>query len=81
MDQENTRGIQPLLVSIKDAATMLDLSKAKVYELITQGHIKPVSIGMSRKIKMADLLHIIDNGLAPITSHLAKQDQPETAAA
>ena len=44
-----------LLYRVSEAAAMLSLSRAKVYELINSGALRSVRIDGARRIKVADL--------------------------
>jgi len=44
-----------LLYRVTEAAAMLSLSRAKVYELINSGALRSVRIDGARRIKAADL--------------------------
>ena len=55
---------QPLLVSPADAAIMLGLSRAKIYLLIDAGKLRRVKIGRATRIPTADLIALIEDGIA-----------------
>ncbi|MDB5711673.1 MAG: excisionase family binding protein [Sphingomonas bacterium] len=46
---------EPLAVRIDVAATMIGLSRSKIYELIEEGAITSVKVGRSRLIPVASL--------------------------
>lgn len=46
----------PILVSVDEAARLLGLSRARIYELLSQGAIESVRIGRTRRIPV-DALH------------------------
>lgn len=52
------------LLRASEVAEILDVSKAFVYQLIQRGLIRSVRIGTSRRIRMEDLLHFIEENSA-----------------
>lgn len=46
---------EKLLYRINDAASALGISRAKLYQLIADGHVKPVHIGRAVLIPAAEL--------------------------
>jgi excisionase family DNA binding protein len=54
--------LQKLLVSIPEAGRMLGISRSKCYDLLRSGHLPSVYIGRSRRIRVKDLEHFIDQG-------------------
>ena len=46
---------EPLAVRIDVAATMMGLSRSKIYELIEEGAIVSIKVGRSRLIPVANL--------------------------
>lgn len=58
----------PILYKPAKAAQLTDLSRATIYELISTGRLKALSIGRSKRIARTDLLEFIDglrDGSAP----------------
>jgi excisionase family DNA binding protein len=58
---------QPVLQKLlraSEVAEILDVSKAFVYQLIQRGLLRSVRIGTSRRIRMEDLLHFIEENSA-----------------
>jgi excisionase family DNA binding protein len=45
----------PLLLTVEDAASILRISRSKVYQLMSRGALKSVRVDGSRRIKTADL--------------------------
>lgn len=54
--------LQKLLLSIPEAGRMLGISRSKCYDLLRSGHLPSVYIGRSRRIRIKDLEHFIDQG-------------------
>jgi len=59
----STSTVQPLVVSPTEAATMLGLSRAKVYLLIDAGDLRRVKIGRATRIPVADIQALIERGI------------------
>lgn len=53
-----------LAVSPAEAAQMTGLSRATIYNLIERGELRRSKIGRSTRIPVADLLTLIQNGIA-----------------
>jgi excisionase family DNA binding protein len=53
--QPTTSTTQPLLVSIKQAAAMLALSRSSIYLLMDSGELSPVRIGRSVRFTVEQL--------------------------
>lgn len=51
------------LVTVKDAASFLSLSRAMIYKLMETGHLRYVKIGRSRRIPKLALSHLATDGL------------------
>lgn len=49
-----------ILYTLQEVATMLRLSRATIYNYVKQGKLKAVKIGLSWKIKEADLKEFIN---------------------
>jgi len=54
--------LQPITVSVKDAAVALSLSRSGLYKLMTDGKLPYVMIGARRLLKVADIQAFIDGG-------------------
>lgn len=54
--------VHPLLVSVRDAADLLNISRTAMYELLGRGDIPSVRIGASRRVSVADLRDFIESG-------------------
>jgi excisionase family DNA binding protein len=52
---ERTGTLQPLLLTIPEAAVLLSIGRTTVYELIGSGAIATVHIGRSTRIPVAEL--------------------------
>jgi len=55
-----TENFEPLLVSPKTAAQLLDISRSRVFELMASGQIPSVTLGRSRRIRLDALRAWID---------------------
>ncbi len=52
--------MEPLLLTVDQAAWHLSCSRAHAYRLIQHGHLPTVAVGRSRRIAMEDLRAFID---------------------
>ncbi len=50
LSAEPVAGIDPRLLTVRQAAEVLGLGRSKVYELIAAGRLETVSIGRSRRV-------------------------------
>ncbi len=50
----------PLLLTIPETATALSLSRTTVYELVRDGKLATVTVGRSRRVRVAALERFID---------------------
>jgi len=53
MEQKNQ--IEPLSVSVEDAARIVGFSRSSIYELIAKGEVKTFKIGRRRLVLMTEL--------------------------
>ena len=49
------QGLEPILVTAREAASLLGISRSRVFELLTTGELPSLTIGRSRRIPL-DLL-------------------------
>jgi excisionase family DNA binding protein len=42
--------MDPLLLTVPEAATLLNIKRTKMFELITRGEIESVKVGAARKV-------------------------------
>ena len=56
--------LQPIAVSVNDAAKACGLSRSGLYHAINEGRLKSVHVGSRRLIKVCDLQAFIDGGTA-----------------
>ena len=56
--------IQPISMSIKDAAAACGLSRSGIYKAINEGRLKSVMVGARRLVRLRDLQAFIDGGAA-----------------
>ena len=52
--------MNPVLLTVEDAAQALALGRSKVYELVESGALRSVKIGRSRRIPVQALGEFID---------------------
>jgi excisionase family DNA binding protein len=50
----------PLLVTAAEAAATLGVGRTKLYELINRGELRPVHIGRSLRVPVAELERFVD---------------------
>lgn len=60
-ETSNIEQPQALLVTVKQAAVILSLSRSSIYLLVEAGTLKPVRIGRSVRFSMADLEAFVEN--------------------
>jgi excisionase family DNA binding protein len=56
----NPEGATALLVTATEAATILGVGRTKLYELINRGELRPVHIGRSLRLPVAELERFVD---------------------
>lgn len=54
----------PLLYAPADAARLLGISRASVYELMATGHLLSITIGRARRIHRSELERLARDGVA-----------------
>jgi excisionase family DNA binding protein len=52
--------VEPVLISVKEAAKALSLGRTTVYELINDGQLETVKLGSRRLVKVASMRRLID---------------------
>lgn len=52
--------MEPVLISVKEAAKALSLGRTTVYELINDGQLETVKLGSRRLVKVASMRRLID---------------------
>ena len=55
--------VNPLVVTVAQAAELLGLSRAKIYLLIDAGDLRRVKIGRATRIPFSDIEALIDAGI------------------
>jgi excisionase family DNA binding protein len=50
----------PLLVTVVDAAAILGVGRTTLYQLINRGELRPVHIGRSLRVPVAELEHFVE---------------------
>ena len=55
--------LQRITYSVGQAATVTNLSRSKLYELMRDGALPSIKIGARRLIKHADLVNLLDRGI------------------
>ena len=50
----------PLLVTAQEAADVLGVGRTKLYELINRGELRPVHIGRSLRLPVAELERFVE---------------------
>lgn len=56
------RPVEPVLISVKDAANTLSLGRTKIYELINDGQLETIKLGSRRLVKVASVHRLIGTG-------------------
>ena len=59
MPGDHSRPIEPLAVSINDAAITLQRDRATIYRMIKRGELRPVRYGGRQSIPMAQLRALV----------------------
>lgn len=52
--------MQPLVVSVSEAAKALNLGRTSIYQLINEGRLEAVKLGSRRLIKLASIHQLIE---------------------
>lgn len=52
--------MEPLLLTVPEAAEMLGISRSKTYELLSTGVLASVRIGSARRVPRSSLIRYID---------------------
>jgi excisionase family DNA binding protein len=60
--------MEPVLVSVDQAAKVVGLGKSKLYELLLSGELKSLKIGRRRLISMSALKEFVDDLAASQTN-------------
>lgn len=47
--------MEPLLMTVTEAAALVGISRARLYELLASGQVPSIKLGRSRRIALADL--------------------------
>ena len=71
--------VQPIAVSPDDAATLLGVSRATIYNLRRRGHLRIVKVGRSSKVPYADLERIMADGCGEPTVTPRSPGRPRKA--
>jgi excisionase family DNA binding protein len=50
----------PLLVTVVEAAAILGVGRTTLYQLISRGELRPVHIGRSLRVPVAELEHFVE---------------------
>lgn len=66
--------MEPLLVSVEDAAKAIGLGKSKLYELLLSGQLKSLKIGRRRLISRHDLNEFIDGLVVSLSNDCDVQE-------
>lgn len=51
--------MEPILVSVNDAATTLNLGRTSIYQLINQGQLETVKIGRRTLIRVESIRRLV----------------------
>ncbi|MDR7257218.1 excisionase family DNA binding protein [Sphingomonas sp. BE270] len=54
--------LQPIAVRIKEACRLTGIGRSKLYELISDGHIEIVKVGVMTLVPVESLRGLIDRG-------------------
>ena len=72
---------EAIVVTVRDAAAMLSISRSRVYELLTEGALASVRIGRSRRITVRSIRRLLaDAALVPRISKEPKEPKEIVAA-
>lgn len=58
--------VQPLVVSVPEAALLLGVSKKTIYRLIGSRDIQSVMVGQSRKIRIKEIERYLEDNTIPM---------------
>ena len=79
----STNVIEPLAVTVDDAAAMLGVSDRTIFSLISEGQLASIQIGSARRVPVDALRKIARTGasLPTVTERTAKRTSKQLATA
>ena len=57
--------VEPVVVTVADAATMLSVGRSRVYELIARGELASVKLGASRRVTIKSIRQLLARSAMP----------------
>jgi excisionase family DNA binding protein len=54
--------VQKLLLTVPEAGRALAISRSKMYDLLSTGHLPSVHIGRSRRVRVCDIQNFVNSG-------------------
>ena len=57
--------IEPVVVTVADAAAMLSIGRSRVYELIQSGDLASVKLGASRRVTIKSIRQLLAHSAMP----------------
>lgn len=57
--------VEPVVVTVADAATMLSVGRSRVYELIARGELASVKLGASRRVTIKSIRQLLARSALP----------------
>ena len=57
--------VEPMVVTVSDAASMLSIGRSRIYELIQSGALASVKIGTSRRVTIKSIRKLLADATAP----------------
>ena len=57
--------VEPVVVTVADAATMLSVGRSRIYELIQSGDLASVKLGASRRLTIKSIRQLLARNAMP----------------
>ena len=57
--------VEPVVVTVADAATMLSVGRSRVYELIARGELASVKLGAARRVTIKSIRQLLARSALP----------------
>ena len=57
--------VEPMVVTVPDAASMLSIGRSRIYELIASGDLASVKIGTSRRVTINSVRKLLADATEP----------------
>jgi excisionase family DNA binding protein len=62
LERQRNAPVQKLLLTVPEAGRVLAISRSKMYDLLTSGHLPSIHIGRSRRVRVSDIEDFVNSG-------------------